>query len=184
MTFASLEEAWGVPAFGDAARPGPFAGEGPPTQTQTKPVQAFDPGETRGRTTAASVQDDEVVVTRGVLQRAYRDRGTAGVLSLLPAECQESMLQLQRSPGRGEMRGPGPRGGPRGGRRRRRRPSWAKRMGKSISRALSDPNVLLLIVVALFAVLVMWDSKPAADTFPSIASLHLSPFPLGGSATV
>lgn len=174
MTFASLEEAWGVPAFGDP-------GEKPQAQEPAAPQQrefpsAYEHGPARRQSPTpprqAALEDpgEEERVARGVLERAFRTRGTAGVLELLPSDCQRQVIGRAAAAQRPRMR--------RRRRRRRdwRRPSWMR----SVSKWLSDPNVLLLLLVAAFVVMMTWDSRPS-DALPNIASLHMSPFPLGSS---
>lgn len=173
MTFASLEEAWGVPAFAAAAehesrppqqqrREFPKAyGGGGEEPVSVAPAKPFDAG-------------DEEQAVRGALERAYRARGTLGVLELLPPECHRQVAA--------SVAASRPRRGPQRPRRRRhRRRSWVRRL----TDALSDPNnVLLLLLLAAFVVVLTWEGSRAQE-LPNIASLHMSPFPLGsGSAGI
>lgn len=179
MTFASLEEAWGVPAFGDPGDKPPQTQEPAAPPQQREFPTAYEHGSRRQspsppRQAALEDPGEEERVARGVLERAFRTRGTAGVLELLPKDCQRQVVgaaavaTARRAPMRRRRM-----------RRRRqwRRPSWMRR----VSEWLSDPNVLILLLVAAFVIMMTWDSRPS-DALPNIASLHMSPFPLGSSA--
>lgn len=175
MTFASLEEAWGVPAFGD---PVDKPRQEPQQEPQAASPQrefptAYEHGRRQSsppppRQVAMDDPGEEERVARQVLERAFRTRGTVGVLELLPAQCQRAVVGRAAMQARGPMRR-------RQRRRRQRRPSWMRTVGKW----LSDPNVLLLLLLAAFAVMLTWGEGRAPE--PSIASLHMSPFPLGSS---
>lgn len=179
MSFASLEEAWGVPAFGDQ-RPGPKPQQEPQQAPQQQPrparpdrefPSAFDHGSDRRTVLPQQQVDDpgsEERVARDVLERAFRTRGAAAVLELLPVECQRQVVAraaAAQAPARRLRRRPRRR-------RRQRGGSWLR----AVTRALSDPNVLLLLLVAAFVAMWSWDTRAEV---PNIASLHMSPFPMG-----
>ena len=117
------------------------------------------------------IDDDEAVVDvatlRRALERVYRRSGVKGVVDLLPGGVKGVLGLL---PGR-------------------RKEAWAPRQDGSgsgvwdwLRATMSNPDVILFLIAVAFAVLVFWDSARGAPSPPSLASLHMSPFPLGTSA--
>lgn len=174
MSFATLEEAWGLPAFDAApaaltAAPYPAAPAGPPAaHRQARPrfnrtpfSELNDPEPLPHDSFAPAPQprreEDDLVIreTRRFLARAYARYGMAGVLRLLPPEAVGQMGKQRRRGG----------GGGAGG-------LWGQ-----LVVFLSSPEKMLLTLLCIFAVLVVWDnwqSQQAAASAASLASLHMS----------
>lgn len=159
MAFASLEEAWGVATLGEAKAPA-----SPSTAAAAAAVSTPTAARYESPRQEAALDTDEDAIARRVLDRAYRQRGMAGVLALLPKRAAR-----RHASGRRGRRSAGGRGG---------------EVWEWLSDVLSDPDVVLFLLVASFIMLVAWGALRDAtrpDVMPSLASLHMSPFPLGTS---
>ena len=178
MSFATLEEAWGVPNF--TANPPPLraaeaAAAGRRRQRQRGPKRdqrgsgaGFGlPAGSRGRGAVEFApapqltpqREDEAVElqnARKLLARTYARYGAAGVARLLPREAAEDLqLGLDRKAGGAAL--------------------WTK-----IVRFMSCPEKMLFVLLCAFALLVLWDTwstQSAAHTAATLASLHMAPFP-------
>lgn len=167
MAFATLEEAWGMPVLDRPAAPRAASPANDDISTERRPrlrqarVTPAAPDEERAGPRFRPPFDDarshaavEVHTAQRVLARAYVDHGIAGVLALLPPDAAAAL-------------------GSRYAHHRRRR-------GVDLWNMLNTPETLLFVLLCAFAMLVLWDSwRPAeAAMVPSMASLHMSPFPL------
>ena len=200
MSFATLEEAWGVPKFAAADSPPALLGEAPrvdghhrrpttaarrrwfgsergkprPRDEWDSPLDRADgpldrpdgplgPGSDdrplgpvpRSEADAATVQE-----TRRFLARTYARFGVPGLVRLLPREAAMEMGVPLRRDGLGV----------------------GDRIWNAILRALSTPETVLFFLLAAFAVVLLWERREAAPQLPSLASLHMAPFPLGTSS--
>ena len=187
MSFATLEEAWGVPRFSadnarlsdDDHRPSDHgspghgsSGHGSPDHGSSghgssghgrrrDPSRSFPRpfnGDLPDAPPRSEAEDTQTEETRRFLARTYARYGVQGLLRLMPREA------LPRLGGGRRHGGPG--------------------LWDAVARALSKPENVLFLLVAMFAVVVVWDAlKPGAGAVqPSLASLHMSPFPLGTSS--
>lgn len=164
MSFATLEEAWGVRSL---VPPPPAADVADPPLPPSRRLRASRGRPLRPHAAAVVDPDDDpdAQAVRRVLARAYEQYGPQGVARLLPPG---AMLDIASVGG-----GPGGRRGRRGCWRR-----W-------LARKLKKPETLLLVLLCAFALFVAWDAtaaRAAATAVPSLASLHMTPFSLGGSA--
>ena len=213
MSFATLEEAWGVPKFAAADSPPALLGEAPrvdgrhrrpttaarrrwfgsergeprprdewdgPQDRADGPLDRLDPLDRadgppdrpdgplgpgsddrplgpvpRSEADAATVQE-----TRRFLARTYARFGVPGLVRLLPREAAMEMgVPLRRD-----------------------RLGVGDRIWNAVLRALSTPETVLFFLLAAFAVVLLWERREAAPQLPSLASLHMAPFPLGTSS--
>lgn len=177
MSFATLEEAWGLSSF---ATPG--APAAPRRHQAAKPAAAprrkhgfggFGPGGVPGGARGGSFApapeltpqraDDDVEIqnAKKLLARTYARYGTAGLARLLPREAV------------GELAGGGGRGGA----------GWWDEVVKFVS----CPEKMLFVLLCAFALLVVWDSwktDHAAHAAATLASMHMAPFPQGGVGSI
>lgn len=177
MSFATLEEAWGVRSLVPppaAAEPPEAAADLPPPVgrggklrrrpwSKTRPPGARDEAAAYAPAPAPVDDDADAQALRRLLARAYGRYGPQGVARLLPPG---AMLDIANAGG-----------GHRGGGRR----SWRR----WLARVFRKPETLLLVLLCAFALFVAWDAVSArggAAAVPSLASLHMTPFSLGGSA--
>lgn len=184
MSFATLEEAWGLASFEVAPPPrGLPEPRGPPEQQQhhrrprapAQPAQPAQPAEPRRFALAAPApqgydKDDgeDTQPTRRVLARTYARFGLEGVLRLMPREALQQLNRVAAA-----------RGGGGGG--------AGSRLWDDFVAFVSCPEKMLLLLLCAFALLVVWDglqADHAANAAASLASLHMAPFPtataLGG----
>lgn len=218
MSFATLEEAWGVPKFAAADSPPALLGGAPrvdgpdgaawhprhrrPTTAARQRWFGSERGEPRPRAAWAGAagpldrpddaldrlddpldrpddplgpgSDDRplgpvprseadaatVQETRRFLARTYARFGVPGLVRLLPREAAMEMgVPLRRD-----------------------RLGVGDRIWNAILRALSTPETVLFFLLAAFAVVLLWERREAAPQLPSLASLHMAPFPLGTSS--
>ena len=196
MSFATIEEAWGVPRFSAGNAPADHLDRDRHDRDQDR---SQDRGQGRGRDDhrrgggghqrrrdpsrpggsfprafdsaddgfappvdappRSEAEDTDAENTRRFLARTYARYGVPGLLRVMPREALPHFGGARR-------RGPG---------------LWG-----AVVRALSKPEHVLFVLVALFALVVLWDAlaRPAAAAAvqPSLASLHMSPFPLGTSS--
>lgn len=179
MAFASLQEAWGVPTLGGAESAAPAAAferdstyaaaQEPELPSPPPATPAARDARRRGRVAApaAAADEEDVAAAMRVLEAAYGRGGTDAVLELLPRGVARRLSRR---------------------RRRRRRGSSSSRHGGPwawLARVAADPDTALLVLVAAFLALLAWDSCGGSRSElvggPSLASLHMSPFPLGTS---
>lgn len=176
MSFATLEEAWGMSSFDqpplrqfdDSIEPAsrrpattPFTKMHKPSPAVPGPAPTdFAPAPQlmpRREEDDAAVQD-----TKRFLARTYARFGLPGLLRLLPREA----AQQVRGGGRG---GGGWRGGGRG-------------LWDEIVDFVSCPEKVLFLLLCAFALLVVWDGwqseSSAAQTAATLASLQMAPFPV------
>jgi hypothetical protein len=174
MAFASLEEAWGVPSLegpGGAAvdlrherqPPGQPPGQPPertPFARMARPRAAPDDGDLLAPADLAPPApardaDADLAGARRLLEATYDRYGLPGLLRLLPRRATSALRRKCRRGGGGVWRG--------------------------IRRLLSSADAVLVVLVAAFVALALWDTR-AAPAVPPLTSLHMSPFPLGTSS--
>lgn len=182
MSFATLEEAWGMPSLTQQAEPGAGFGsargltQGPPQQQKQAAARRR-----RRRTAAGAGQqsphagvyapvpqmmpqreddDTEVQNSRRFLARTYARFGLPGVLRLLPREAAAQMGSLAGGKGAGS------------------------KVWDSIVEFVTCPEKMLFMLLCAFAILVVWDTwhTPSGGveyTPASLASLtNMQPFPV------
>jgi len=161
MSFATLEEAWGLPALEQRhPRAEPARGaEKTPFSKQARPSPL--PDAHRGDFAPApqlmprSEHDDAAVLeARRILAQTYARFGAAGVLRLLP---REAVADLRR-------------GGAAGG--------GGARFWDGVVEFVSCPEKMLFVLLCAFALLVVWDgwqTSQAAHSAAALASLHMAP---------
>lgn len=133
MSFATLEEAWGVPALVPAAQE-----RAPPARTNEprhqRPVQRAP----LSPKAPLRIDDDaDVHNAQRMLANAYARFGIAGIARLLPPEAAQSLSLYQG--------------------RRRRGGGWWRR----VCRAMARPETMLFLLLCVFVAFVLWDSFSA-----------------------
>lgn len=164
MSFATLEEAWGVPSFAGGVKP-----VHPPT-VPTPVMQRHRKIRPPKKSAAAAVEpqrpefiathdDTELQNVQRGIARAYARFGPGFVAKLLPAAARHD-LGIHHS-----------------GKRRR------NRFGQWVRSLLRRPETLLVVLLVVFGAVWLWDSVSSSRAAtPSLASLHMTPFSLGTSA--
>lgn len=191
MSFATLEEAWGVPTLGHAESGFAVGGmQGPvaplPPKRQQRPAHRRRQqrrrrppphvglgSNARGRADFApapelmpSSGEDDVQIqnTRRFLAQTYARFGTPGVLRLLPPPALGE-LSAAVGGGGGAL---GRRGGGHGG------------FFGDLKKFFASPEKVLFLLLCAFALLVVWDnwhSSQAAAAAATMASMQLTAFP-------
>lgn len=164
MSFATLEEAWGMSTLGPVgppvtAAPPPLLRHRPgrqPFSSLRQPGAADNlPGD--GELPRSASDDLDYQNTQRYLARAYARFGPGVLLKLMPPE---AVRQL----------------GVVASRRRVRRGGW------NLRAMLNKPEALLFVLILAFVGFVLWDAwSPRGGGGPSMASLHMAPFSTGGS---
>lgn len=195
MSFATLEEAWGLPRFSAAAAAAAPAGPDKGSPAAGHPNPAGHANRERGPTNRrhrGPVADADVhgpatwSSPSGAADplAGSRNEGTDDV------EVQNARRFLARTYARfgvpglmrlmphravEEMGGVGGRG----------RHGPGAKLWNALLRALAHPETLLFLLLCAFAAVVTWDalkSEPCSSSLaPTMTSLHMSPFPLGTS---
>ena len=212
MSFATLEEAWGLSSFAIGGGASGASGGGPMSAAvsaaagpgrgrrggdsmgggmgggmgdgglagamQARPRAPLAGAGARGRGDSTvgfapapglmppQLEDgDDIAVqnTRKFLARTYARYGTAGLMRLMPREAAGEV-------GRG-MKG-------------RRHRSALGDLWDDAVKFVACPEKMLFVLLCIFAMLVVWDSwrsDSAASAAATMASMHMTPFPMGGS---
>ena len=149
MSFATLEEAWGVPALGPVDRPTPSA-----ERPNAAAPRAQRPVRRALDAKAPLRLDDDVDVqhARRLLASAYASYGIAGVARLLPPEAADSLSLYHR----------------------RRKGGWWRR----VRRALTRPETLLFLLLCVFVMFVLWDSLGSRAP-PALTAMPMATFSMG-----
>lgn len=158
MSFATLEEAWGVSSFA-ASRPSQPAQSRMPSPSQPVPRVAskrMARQQTKSPEFIAPTDDVELQNVQRALARAYTRFGPGFVARLLPPEARHDL-------------------GLHAGKRRHGLGAWLRKM-------LRSPETMVFVLVAVLVLFWAWDSFSSSRSAPSLASLHMSPFSLGTSA--
>lgn len=150
MSFATLEEAWGVPGFSNPARPVADASRDAHRDASRDAHRHGDFAPAPQLLPRAEADDAAAEEARRVLARAYARHGVAGVLRLLPSDAAARL-----GPGRGDG-------------------LWA-----DVADFVSCPEKVLFVLLCAFALLVVWDgwhaSQAARNAVASLQSLQMTP---------
>lgn len=178
MSFATLEEAWGVPTLGGGGggfATGGFGAAVPPQKAQLSRIRRRRPlrrrvgqgSNARGRpefSVSASAQpppelmpsrqDDDVQVmnTRRFLAQTYSRFGALGVARLLPPPALQELCLARRGGGGG---------------------GW-----DDVRKFFSSPEKVLFLLLCAFALLVVWDNWHTASTADAVAGMASMHFPI------
>lgn len=167
MSFATLEEAWGVTSFAGPRPQRPLQSPAAPLADSRPQKPLARARQVRARVAAAATpefinasEDVEFQNVQRALAQAYVRFGPRFVARLLPPEARHEI----RQGGGGDRR----RGGGFG--------AWARDVMRS-------PETVLFVLIGLFVALWAWDAfSSSSRQSATLASLHMSPFSLGSSA--